>query len=115
MKISSHKINIRTIRKLQENEGLTLKRGQIVNYKTGWQVAFDGIEAHTPEEVMEYIRKFRNTYRNMGVWYSQGVYYVDACTRVPTKKIAVSIGNQCNQISVFAWHERKREGQLLYL
>lgn len=115
MKISSHKINIRTIRKLQENEGLTLKRGQIVNYKTGWQVAFDGIEAHTPEEVMEYIRKFRDAYRNMGVWYSQGIYYVDACARVPTKKIAVSIGNQCNQISVFAWHERKREGQLLYL
>ena len=28
-------INIRTIRKLAENDGLTLKNGKIIRYKTG--------------------------------------------------------------------------------
>lgn len=29
-------INIRTIRKLVNNDGLTLKAGKIISYKTGW-------------------------------------------------------------------------------
>lgn len=29
-------INIRTIRKLVNNDGLTLKNGKIIRYKTGW-------------------------------------------------------------------------------
>lgn len=37
-------INIRTIRKLSNNDGLTLKKGKIITYKTGWQVATEGIE-----------------------------------------------------------------------
>lgn len=32
-------INIRSMRKLQDNDGMTLKNGQKVCYKTGWQVA----------------------------------------------------------------------------
>ena len=37
-------INIRSIRKLGNNDGLTLKMGKKVNYKSGWQVATEGIE-----------------------------------------------------------------------
>lgn len=37
-------INIRSIRKLKDNDGLTLKKGKIITYKTGWQVATEGIE-----------------------------------------------------------------------
>jgi hypothetical protein len=37
-------INIRTIRKLTNNDGLTLKKGKIITYKSGWQVATEGIE-----------------------------------------------------------------------
>lgn len=46
-------INIRTIRKLANNDGLTLKAGKIISYKTGWQVADHGIEAHSPEELLK--------------------------------------------------------------
>mgnify|MGYP007050568903 CR=1 FL=1 len=46
-------INIRTIRKLTENDGLTLKNGKPIQYKTGWQVATEGVECRTAEEAIK--------------------------------------------------------------
>ena len=37
-------INIRTIKKLTNNDGITLKGGKIIEYKTGWQVAVYGVK-----------------------------------------------------------------------
>ena len=37
-------INIRTLKKLADNDGLTLKRGKAITYKSGWQVATEGQE-----------------------------------------------------------------------
>ena len=45
-------INVRTIRKLTNNDGLTLRAGRVIRYKTGWQVATEGVECSTPEQVM---------------------------------------------------------------
>ena len=50
-------INIRTIRKLQEDDGLTLKAGHIITYKSGWQVADYGYELHTAEEAIACVRE----------------------------------------------------------
>ena len=36
-------INIRTLRKIANNGGLTLKNGKAITYKTGYQVATEGI------------------------------------------------------------------------
>ncbi len=36
-------INIRTLRKLGNNDGLTLKCGRPITYKTGYQVASEGV------------------------------------------------------------------------
>ena len=36
-------INIRTIRKLSNGDGLTLKNGKIKRYKSGYQVATNGV------------------------------------------------------------------------
>ena len=38
-------INIRSIRKLGNNDGLTRKMGKKVNYKSGWQVATEASSA----------------------------------------------------------------------
>ena len=46
-------INVRTIRKLGENDGLTLKTGKIITYKSGWQVADYGLEAKTANDAMK--------------------------------------------------------------
>lgn len=95
-------INIRTIRKLQNNDGLTLKAGKIVTYKTGWQVADYGIEAVTAEAAIKAVRMYKG---NCGVWYSDGIYYVDHSFRVKTKRDALTIGREHNQISIFGWQK----------
>lgn len=93
-------INIRTIRKLTNNDGLTLKSGKIINYKSGWQVATEGIETANINEVIPAIKKYNG---NCGIWFADGIYYIDKSFRVDTKKEALSIGRAHNQISIFGW------------
>lgn len=93
-------INIRSIRKLVNNEGITLKQGKKINYKTGYQVAIEGYEVATAEEAIELVRELKG---NCGIWYSDGIYYIDKSHRVNTKKEALKIGRACNQISVLNW------------
>ena len=93
-------INIRTIRKIQENEGLTLKNGKIITYKSGWQVADHGIEAKSVEEAIKAVREMGG---NCGIWLENGIYYIDHSFRVNTKHEALEIGRAHNQISILCW------------
>ena len=93
-------INIRTLKKLINNDGLTLKKGKIITYKTGYQVATEGIETSDIKEAMQMVKAYGG---DCGVWYSEGIYYIDNSHRVNTKKEALTIGRQCNQISVLNW------------
>jgi hypothetical protein len=93
-------INIRTIRKIQENGGLTLKNGKVITYKSGWQVADHGIEATTAEEAIKAVRAKNG---NCGIWLENGIYYIDHSFRVNTKREAIAIGKEHNQISVLCW------------
>lgn len=95
-------INIRTIRKLQENDGLTLKAGRIITHKTGYQVADYGYELKTAEEAIACVRKLQG---NCGIWYSEGIYYIDHSFRVSTKREALRIGREHNQISILKWKD----------
>ena len=96
-------INVRTIRKLQNNDGLTLKAGKIITYKTGWQVADHGYELRTAEEAIQIVRKLQG---NCGIWYADGIYYVDHSFRISTKKEALAIGRKYNQISIWGWQRK---------
>ena len=93
-------INIRTIRKLTNNDGLTLKNGKKIIYKTGYQVATAGVECYTPEEAIKAIRHYEG---NCGIWFSEGIYYIDKSHRVNTKREALEVGRAYNQISVLCW------------
>lgn len=93
-------INIRSIQKLQNNDGITLKNGKAITYKSGWQVATEGIEAKTAREAIEAVKAYGG---NCGVWFADGIYYVDKSHRVNTKKEAMEVGRACNQISVLKW------------
>ncbi len=95
-------INIRTIQKLSENDGLTLKKGQKISYKSGYQVATEGIECRTAREAINAVKNFAG---NCGVWYSEGIYYIDKSHRVSTKTEALRIGRECNQISILKWSD----------
>lgn len=93
-------INIRTLRKLKNNDGLTLKNGKIITYKSGWQVATEGYETTDMKKAMAYIKLYNG---NCGVWLENGIYYIDKSHRVNTKKEALEIGRKCNQISILGW------------
>ena len=93
-------INVRTIRKLMNNDGLTLKNGKIITYKSGWQVADYGIEAKSAEEAIKAVRQMGG---NCGIWFADGIYYIDHSFRVNTKHEAMEIGRANNQISVLCW------------
>ena len=93
-------INIRTILKLAENDGLTLKNGKAITYKSGWQVATEGVETTDARTAINAVKAYGG---NCGVWYSEGIYYIDKSHRVNTKREAMQIGKACNQISVLCW------------
>lgn len=93
-------INIRSIKKLQNNDGLTLKKGKIITYKSGWQVATEGIETRDPREAINAVKAYGG---NCGIWFSEGIYYIDKSHRVTTKREAMEIGRACNQISILCW------------
>lgn len=93
-------INIRTIRKLTNNDGLTLKKGKIITYKTGWQVATEGIETRDAREAINAVKAYNG---DCGIWYNEGIYYIDKSKRVNTKREALEIGRACNQISILSW------------
>ena len=93
-------INIRTIKKLADNGGLTLKAGKPISYKSGWQVATEGVETTDAREAINAVKAYNG---NCGVWYSNGVYYIDKSHRVNTKREALEVGRAHNQISVLGW------------
>lgn len=93
-------INVRSIRKLQNNDGLTLKNGKPIIYKSGYQVATEGVECATPEEAIKAVKEYKG---NCGVWLENGIYYVDKSHRESTKRKALELGRAKNQISILAW------------
>ena len=95
-------INIRSILKLKDNDGLTLKKGQRVTFKTGYQVATEGIETRDPREAINAVKAYSG---NCGIWFSNGVYYIDKSHRESTLKKALEVGRACKQISILRWRD----------
>lgn len=93
-------INIRTLKKIEENGGLTLKRGRPIVYKTGYQVATEGVEVGSMVEAMKAIKEYGG---DCGIWLHEGIWYIDKSRRISTKKEAVSLGRQCGQLSILNW------------
>lgn len=95
-------INIRTILKLKENDGLTLKNGKPITYKTGYQVATEGIETTDPRTAINMVKAYDG---DCGIWLEKGIYYIDKSHRISTKKMAVAVGRECKQISILKWSD----------
>jgi hypothetical protein len=110
---TNRRINVRTIRNIKNNEGLTLRNGKIVEYKTGWQVGITGITCRTPEEVTLLLHSGLGRKGNIGIWFSEGIYYIDISKRISTKEKALTVGKSMNQQSIYGWAPRKK-GQLVW-
>ena len=95
-------INIRTLKKLGNNDGLTLKNGKPIHYKSGYQVATEGIETRDMRQAMVAIKAYNG---NCGIWFADGIWYIDKSHRIATKKKAVAVGVECHQISILKWSD----------
>jgi len=95
-------INIRSILRLRDNDGLTLKAGKPIVYKTGWQVATEGIATTSAREAINAVKAYNG---DCGIWFSDSVYYIDKSHRVNTKREALEIGRACKQISILRWRD----------
>lgn len=89
---------------LKNNDGITLKNGKEVNYKTGYQVATEGVEVTSAKEAAAVISSMRG---NCGIWLSEGVYYIDKCHRVTRKCDAIAEGIAHNQQSIYDWKKQE--------
>lgn len=101
-------INIRSIIKLTEGDGFTLKAGKKIQYKTGYQVAFEGIETEDARTAINAVKAYDG---NCGVWFEKGIYYIDKGRRISKKRDAIRAGIEANQISIYDW----KKGICLYL
>ena len=79
---------------------MTLKYGNRITYKTGYQVATEGIETTDPREAINAVKAYNG---NCGIWYEKGIYYIDKSYRINTKKEALAVGKAHNQISILGW------------
>lgn len=93
---------VKIIYNLKENDGATFKNYKAVTFKTGYQVATEGVETKDVKEAIKAVRMYGG---NCGLWYSKGIYYIDKSYRVATKKEALQIGRKNNQISVLKWQD----------
>lgn len=100
-------IDLKAIESLTNNDGMTLKAGVPVRYKSGYQVGISGIETTDAREAYNAIKAYNG---NCGVWIENGIYYIDYSIRVAGKQAALELGRACNQISIYDW----QRGSLIY-
>ncbi len=95
-------VNVRTLRHLNPGDGLTLKNGRMVVYKTGYIVATHGVICHSAEEATRIIRseEFKG---NCGIWINPetGEWCIDHYRREYGKTNAHIVGGVWNQIAIF--------------
>ena len=87
---------------LRNNDGATLRNGRSISYKSGYQVATDGVAYDNALTAFGAICRYNG---NCGIWLENGIYYIDNSHRVSTKREALEIGRTCNQISVLKWSD----------
>lgn len=94
------KFTISDLLALANNDGATLRHGHAIRYKSGYQVATDGVAYDNALAAFGAICRYKG---NCGVWLENGIYYIDNSHRVATKREALEVGRACNQISVLKW------------
>lgn len=99
---STTKFSIVDLLALANNDGATLRNGYAINYKSGYQVATDGVAYDNALAAFGAIVRYNG---NCGIWLENGVYYIDNSHRVATKREALKVGRECNQISVLKWSD----------
>jgi hypothetical protein len=93
-----------TLYKLRDGQGFTLKQGKKIHYKTGYQVATTGVECKSVNEAMNAIKSFNG---NCGVWYYQGIFYIDNTKHIMGLHKAIELGRTFFQKTIYEWRSGK--------
>ncbi len=104
-------ITLATIKSIKKNGGATInKYGVRVNMKSGYQVSkqdlliipVEELDKYTLKELLKLLVK-RGDY--LGVWIDDGKAYIDISYRIATKKQAMTVGRELNQLTVLRWRD----------
>ena len=87
---------------LKDNDGATLKNGECVSYPSGYQVADYGKETKSVEEAAKFVEEMNG---DAGLWYSDGVFYVDHSIKIDDLETAIEYGKKHNQQSILKWED----------
>ena len=100
-----------TINSIIRNGGATINnRGERVVLKSGYQVSkcdllIIPVEELTKFTVKELLTKLAARGEYLGLWIDNGFVYVDISCRVATKRDAMAMGKELNQISILRWED----------
>ena len=94
------------------NGGATIKRGKIVSYKKGFQVAVNSTEQkfQALSEAIDYLKAQK--LESVGLWLDKGIWYMDTNTkRFTSKRKALKVAQQSQQLAIWDW----KNGASIYL
>ena len=90
------------------NNGATLdKQGNELHYANGYQVSAEDLEIIpayrlTKKHLLDMLAKIPNG-SNLGIWIDNGKAYIDRSARISNKRLALKVGRELNQISIYDW------------
>ena len=85
---------------LNNEGGATLEGFKPVTYRDGYQVGIDGVTVDNVSDAEKAIELYDG---DCGVWYSDGLYYIDNSVHIENKRDALTVGRACRQQSILAW------------
>lgn len=105
-------ITLATINSIKKNGGATFDyNGNRVAMKTGYQVSIEGlmtieVRCMSKELIkMLIIGHLSKRGEYLGLWIDNDWLYIDISRRVATKKQAMEMGRELNQLSVLRWSD----------
>ena len=96
------------LKDIKANNGATLdKQGNSLNYNSGYQVSAEDLEIIpayklTKKHLIEMLNKIP-VGSCLGVWINKGKAYIDRSARISNKRLALKVGRQLKQISIWDW------------
>jgi hypothetical protein len=93
---------------IQIEKGATIKNDKMKKYKSGWQVCVNSKELVflTVFKALGYAKK--KGLKSYGLWFDNKKWYLDTNSiRVNTKKQAIELAKQNNQVAVWNWAKQK--------
>ena len=104
-------ITLATIKSIKRNGGATInKYGNRVTMKSGYQVSKRDLHIIPVDEldkliIKEAMKLLESRGEYLGVWIDNGNAYIDISVRIATKRKAMDMGRELNQLSVLRWSD----------